>query len=214
MKNFIQSLIIYCIYRILYFTWRIEFKESPDFIEAQKSKTPHVLSMWHGNELAILHISWRYKLAALVSQSKDGSLMDQVIRWMGVKTARGSSSRGAVSGFKALVKITRKGYGAIFAVDGPKGPYREIKPGVFEMARLTRGPVFPSGVAVSSYWMSKKSWNKAILPKPFAKIVIVWGEAFEFNPKETDPRSPDLSKDLAHMMHNAEQEALRLLAQK
>lgn len=214
MKAFLKSLLIFVLYRSLYASWRIEIVEPESLKNDIKSKKPYLFSAWHGNELAILHIPYRYKLAALVSKSSDGQLMATVLKWMGVKLARGSSSNGAVSGFKALLKLSKKGLGTILTVDGPKGPYRKIKPGIFETARLVKGNIYPCGVAVSNYWMSKKSWNKAILPKPFAKIVIVWGDAFSFDYKATDPRSPDLSNDLSQLMHNAEQEALRLLALK
>lgn len=214
MKQTLKALLIYIIYRSLYATWRIHFVEPKALKDDLKNKKPYVMSAWHGNELAFLHVGMRYNLAALVSQSSDGELMAKVVSWMGVKLARGSSSRGAVSGFKALIKLARTGLGTFLTVDGPKGPYRVIKPGVFETARLVKGNIYPCGVAVSSYWMSKKSWNKAILPKPFAKIIIYWGEPFSFDFKNTDPRSPDLSNDLSQLMHGAEQEALHLLAQK
>lgn len=214
MKNYIKFALVYLLYHSLYFTWRVSYVESEEFKEDLKNKNSYLLSMWHGSELSVLFIPYRYKLAALVSQSKDGQLMTDVLQAMGVKIARGSSSKGAVSGFKALIKLVKTGLGCIFAVDGPKGPYRKIKPGLFEMARLSRSKIYPLGVSVSSYWMSKKSWNKAILPKPFAKIVIVVGDSYKYDLKNTDPRSTDLSNELSLLMHGAEQESLHLLAHK
>ncbi|MEC9284330.1 MAG: DUF374 domain-containing protein [Bdellovibrionota bacterium] len=213
MKQMFIAFLIFIFYRCLYLTWKIEIVESVDFKNNLEKKQPYLISLWHGNELAVLHISSRYKLSALVSHSKDGQLMTNVLKMMGVKIARGSSSRGGIGGLKALIRLIKKGFATVYAVDGPKGPYRVIKPGLFEAAKLSGAKIYPSGVAVSSYWMSKKSWNKAILPKPFSKIVMVIGSPMEVSKIKAAPRSPDLRLEMTQSMHNAEQEALARLAE-
>ncbi|MAF89966.1 MAG: hypothetical protein CL674_01740 [Bdellovibrionaceae bacterium] len=213
MKQKFFAFLIFIFYRCLQMTWKIQIIESEDFKKDLEEKQPYLISLWHGNELAILHISKRYKLSALVSHSKDGQLMTNVLQMMGVKIARGSSSRGGVGGLKALIRLIKKGFATVYAVDGPKGPYRVIKPGLFEAAKLSRAKIYPSGIAVSNYWMSKRSWNKAILPKPFSKIVMVIGKPMTAEAVKADPRSTDLRLEMTQSMHNAEQDALARLAE-
>ncbi|MFK8137371.1 MAG: lysophospholipid acyltransferase family protein [Bdellovibrionales bacterium] len=212
MKQTLKAVLILILYRLLYFTWRIETIEPVSLKEKRKHGGLYILAAWHGNELAMLHIGLHHKLVALISMSKDGYLMNFVLKAFKYKTVRGSSSKGAISGFKALVKHIKNGYSSVFAVDGPRGPYRTIKPGVFESSRIASAPIYPSGIAISNYWLSRKSWNKAVLPKPFAKIVLVWGSPMDSISRDQDPRSLDLSEDLKNRMYAAEQEAQRLLA--
>src|SRR2546430_3297046 len=96
--------------------------EPPKMKELMKNKQPLVFAMWHGNELAMIAFVKYYKVGTMTSQSKDGELMDFVLRKLGFKTSRGSSTRGAVSALKGLVRISKSGYIPMFPVDGPKGP--------------------------------------------------------------------------------------------
>src|SRR5690606_18737721 len=104
---------------------------------------------WHGDELAVLHLVKRYRLATMTSTSKDGAIIDYVIRKLGGDTSRGSSTRGAVTALKGLVRLGRSGRVLSLAVDGPKGPIYEPKPGVFELSKLCGAAIVPVGVAVT-----------------------------------------------------------------
>ena len=98
------------------------------------------------------------------------------------------------------------------AVDGPKGPLYEVKPGVFELSRLANALIVPTGVAASKAHVFKKSWNKAILPWPFTRLVIYFDEPLESLEKNADPKDPDLAKSLASSLFNAHQQAAKLIA--
>lgn len=213
LKQKIIASVVYIIYRTLLLTWRVRIIESETLQNCLKNKESFVMGSWHGNELAQIHIGLKYPLCALTSNSKDGEIMSNILNWFHIKTARGSSSRNAVSGLKALLRLKKEIQGSIFAVDGPRGPFREIKAGIFEVAKLTKSQIFVSGVATNRAWVSHRSWNKAFLPKPFAKIVIVWSDSFGPLSKEDDPRSLDLSKNLKQKFDAAEHEAQRILAQ-
>ncbi len=87
-----------------------------------ENKKPVVLAHWHGDELALLSIVKRYRIATIASQSKDGELMAKVLKWLGAKTSRGSSSRGGVQALKRSFAFGKRWGNCSFAVDGPKGP--------------------------------------------------------------------------------------------
>lgn len=173
------------------------------------NQVPIILAHWHGDELALLHLIGHYKICTISSQSKDGEIMNTVIRLLGGKTVRGSSSRGAVQALKGLLRLlqNRKG-NTSFALDGPKGPIYEIKPGVFEVSRFLNsqnlgGRIYPAGITASSCWRAQRAWNKAILPKPFSKVVLHWGAPLAPISRDRDPRDAVLRQDLSLAMKAA-----------
>lgn len=185
MKAFFASYFLYFLYRLFQFTWTIEIRESNALKELlQKDKT-FVVAHWHGEELGILHLLKRYRVACMVSQSFDGELVARMIHHFGSKAVRGSSSRGAVQALKGILRLAKEGWRPSVAVDGPRGPRHEVKLGVVEIARVLKVPILPINMACSRSFIFKKSWNKSELPLPFSRIVILWGEPIEYDPTQT-----------------------------
>jgi hypothetical protein len=59
--------------------------------------------------------------------------------------------------------------------DGPRGPRRELKPGLVMVASLTGLPVVPVGIGFTRAWRFG-SWDRFALPRPFSTLVGVFGE--------------------------------------
>lgn len=211
-KRKVIPFFVWLFYRTWISTWRMRVIEPPQLKEQLKKEPGKIIfSMWHGNELAAIAFSKYYKLATMTSTSEDGQIMDFVLRRLGFQTSRGSSTRGAVSALKGLVRLARKGHITVFPVDGPKGPLYEPKPGVFELSRLTQGYIYPCGIACSSAIRFEKSWNKTFLPRPFSKVVMYWGEPMEPIQKSMDPRNPQLSSKLKAALDAAGRDAAKRL---
>lgn len=143
---------------------------------------PFVIAHWHHDELGILHLLKRYHVACMISLSKDGALIARVAELLGAKVSRGSSSRGAVQALKGILRLSKEGWRPSVAVDGPRGPIYKVKPGVIEIARVIKSPIFTISMCSSRSYISKKSWNKLELPLPFSTIVIRWSDAIHYNP--------------------------------
>ncbi|WP_413585861.1 lysophospholipid acyltransferase family protein [Bdellovibrio sp. HCB274] len=203
---------MFVFYRTLSWTWRVRLFEPESLKKSLENRSPVVLAHWHGDELALLSIVKRYRIATIASQSKDGELMATVLKWMGAKTSRGSSSRGSVQALKGLLRLVKDGGNCSFAVDGPKGPLHKVKPGVFELSRMIHGPIYAAGVYVDRAVYFPRSWNKTFLPKPFAKVVIVWSESLPPVTKEQDPRNPDLALELESLLHRTREQAVNFIA--
>jgi lysophospholipid acyltransferase (LPLAT)-like uncharacterized protein len=208
----IEKWLVYLTYRFLISLWRVHAVESPELQALLAEKKAVIFAHWHGDEIALVYAIRRYKIATMVSTSKDGALMDFVIRRFGGATSRGSSTRGAVSALKGLVRLCRGGRNASVAVDGPKGPIYVPKPGVFELARLCHLPIVPCGVAYSRPHVFQKSWNKAALPLPFSKIVLYFGVPLPPLTKNDDPKSPELIKRLADELNGTKRQAAKIIA--
>ncbi|MBK7845301.1 MAG: lysophospholipid acyltransferase family protein [Bdellovibrionales bacterium] len=200
------------LYRLLSVTWRVRVIEDPLFVGRREAGLPTLLAHWHGDELAVLHLVSRLHLATMTSTSSDGQIIDYVIRRLGGVTSRGSSTRGGIVALKGLLRLGKTGRPISMAVDGPKGPLHQVKSGVFEISRLLDAPIFPVGVFCTSVFVFKKSWNKAILPCPFSRITIIFGEPLGPVSKRADPRSSELAERLSLSLDNAKQQALKFIA--
>lgn len=211
-KSTLLAALIFLIYRTLSLTWRRSSSSHPELAEDIKAGKPIILAFWHGHELAMLSYASEYKFATMTSISSDGQLMAKVLRWMGAKTSDGSSSRKAVQGLKGLIRLAKLGYIPVVPVDGPRGPIYEPKPGVFELSRLLGAKIYPGAVAVDSYHLFHKSWNKTFLPYPFARVHLHWGEPFSPITKDMDPRDPELALRLKDAINAAGQSALKKIA--
>lgn len=207
LRHYFLPIAIYVFYRLLVASWRITLDESPDFRKALADRSPVILAHWHGDELALMHLLVRYRIATITSTSKDGELMNRVLSLMGVPTARGSSSRGGAGALRGIISYCRRnGNNVSFAVDGPKGPIYKAKPGVFEFSRLMNAPIYAVSVGVSSPWIFHRSWNKCVLPKFFSRVNITIQPALPEVCRNTDPRDPALAHRLESILNEGKQQ--------
>lgn len=110
-------------------------------------------------------------LTIMVSQSRDGEYAARLAGFFDVKTVRGSSTRGGSGALKELThKIENEGTNGGMVVDGPVGPARVAKIGAALMARNAQVPLIPRVWSADRCWVLN-SWDRLIIPKPFAKIV-------------------------------------------
>jgi lysophospholipid acyltransferase (LPLAT)-like uncharacterized protein len=139
----------------------------------------------------------------MVSLSDDGRMQATALGLLGFHVVRGSSSRGGARGLAALVRAMRGGRDAAFAVDGPRGPYGVVKPGVILAARRTGALLVPMGGAVLGGHVFARAWDRFALAWPFARAAVVLGPA-------VDPFAEDVEKALetAIKQANAAAEAL------
>ncbi len=139
------------------------------------SSCPWVLALWHGHLLPLLAHERRGPIAALVSHSPDGQLLAWAMRWFGVTSVRGSSSRGGREGLLAMTERLLAGSDVAFAVDGPRGPRGVPRPGALAAADRTNAWVVPYAVACSRATVLA-SWDRFQIPWPFSRVVVVLGE--------------------------------------
>lgn len=180
----------YLLFKLWSSSWRIKVVFHPETQKLIDEGHPISLAHWHGDEIPLLSQVKRFKLATMTSTSKDGELIDFAIKKLGGSTARGSSTRGGIGALKGLIKLARNGYTCSLAVDGPKGPIYKVKPGILEIASLTRASLVPAAASTSFGLVLKKSWNKALLPWPFAKVVLTFDK----------PLPPQTSRDKADLL--------------
>ena len=144
----------------------------PEIAKRIKEGKPVVFGHLHQDDISLISFFKGTKVAVLVSHSKDGNLLARYFHKIGFVPARGSSSRGAVSGFLELLRLTKEENvkWITFAVDGPRGPVGLSKKGIFKLAEILNAPVVPVVALAPKRWTFHKSWLKAFIPKPFSTL--------------------------------------------
>jgi len=147
-----------------------------------------IFSCWHNELFACTTGRGNKKLVTIVSRSRDGEYLARVLNALGLRTARGSSSKG---GFRALVEAVHimrdEARDAIITVDGPRGPRHEVKDGVIYLAQKTDAYLVPVRALSSRAKVFEKAWDKFELPLPGASCTIVYGEPYKVTDEKLTP---------------------------
>lgn len=143
--------------------------------ERERRGEPFILAFWH-RHLLLMPYSYRGKrISVLVSQSSDGELIARTVARLGIDSSRGSSSRGGIAGMRTLLRKASDGWDIAFTPDGPRGPLREVQPGVILAAAATGLPIQPVALAATRAKLLR-SWDRFVVPVPFSTVHFVYGE--------------------------------------
>jgi len=145
-----------------------------------------ILCTWHQHFFAaIRHFqSYRaFKPALMISKSSDGEIIAGVAKKSGWHTVRGSSSRGGKEALRKMIDHVNQTRLAGHIVDGPRGPAGTVKAGVVQLAHAADAAIIPFYVSADRAWYFN-SWDSFFIPKPFARVVISFGEMIKFTPAE------------------------------
>jgi lysophospholipid acyltransferase (LPLAT)-like uncharacterized protein len=165
-------------------TTRMERINADAFRVHQAAGRPVVFALWHGQLLPPTWLHRQEGMVTLASRSADGEYIARVLDHWGYHVVRGSSSRGGEGALRELVRLIHAGRSVAITADGPRGPREKLKFGVLQMAQLTGAPLVPVGTAASRAWRFN-SWDRFLLPLPFARIRIAYGDAV-YIPRDTD----------------------------
>ncbi|HLS79863.1 MAG TPA: lysophospholipid acyltransferase family protein [Steroidobacter sp.] len=121
----------------------------------------------------------------MISPSVDGQAPTMLALLYGAHVVRGSGSYTGVRAVRGVHQaIVKEGISPAITPDGPRGPRFVLKPGAIFVAQITGKPVVPIAYAASPA-RKLKTWDKFIIPAPFAKICIAIGEPY-FPPPQLD----------------------------
>jgi lysophospholipid acyltransferase (LPLAT)-like uncharacterized protein len=74
---------------------------------------------------------------------------------------------------------------AAMICDGPRGPAFRMKPGAPFLALHSGAFVVPASFAAEKAWIWG-SWDRFQIPKPFARVHLLWGEPIPPQNPQTD----------------------------
>ena len=213
LKIHVLPYLAFALHRLLSWTWRVDTYFCDELKEDWKAGRPTVYAHWHKDETTLIINIREMRAGILNSKSTDGRLMQKVVQLYGAKTADGSSSRDGVQALKGLIRLAKSGRNPTVAVDGPRGPYKVIKPGIMQLSRLCNAKIYPGTIQYSRAWQFPKSWDKTYLPKPFSKITIYWGPPMDAVQKKQDPKSPELAEKLAEHFAESERKSVKFFTE-
>jgi len=167
--------------RLLAGTWRVRTEHEERWRSLYEAKRPHVFLLWHEVLLPLLWHHRRQGIAIVVSENRDGQYLADFALKLGYRAVRGSSSRGAARALLGAVRELRAGGSVAFTPDGPRGPRRELKPGVVAAAQRGGGVIVPIHARADRGWRLD-SWDRFLIPKPAARVTVVYGRPFEVEP--------------------------------
>jgi lysophospholipid acyltransferase (LPLAT)-like uncharacterized protein len=160
--------------RALAATWRIDVVGAEHLAVTRRAGGGFVFALWHRTLVPLLWWHRRQDVTLLVSRHADGELLADTAARLGYRLARGSSTRGGATALRAIIRTLDAGGAVAVTPDGPVGPARVVKPGALAAARRAHAPILPVSAGASSAWQLA-SWDRLIIPRPFARVRIAYG---------------------------------------
>ncbi len=174
-RSFIPALAVFLVRALaLTLRWRVV-----DRCGFSTRSQPVVGVFWHNRLLVVPVFYNRFsggrKGYCLTSPSKDGAIVAGVMDRFNIGSVRGSSSRRGATAMREMAAVLEAGNDMAITPDGPKGPRYFFHPGALKLAQLSGKALVLVHVDYSRYW-ELKSWDGFRIPKPFARVDVVFGE--------------------------------------
>lgn len=172
--------------------WSVEGAAIPERLVA--AGRPFIVAFWHGR-LLMMPEAWRYspRFNMVISHHPDGQLIAHTVKHLGIDTIVGSSSRGGTAALRAMLRALAGGACVGVTPDGPRGPRMRASAGVVHVARLSGAPIVPLAYSAAPSRLLG-SWDRLMVPLPFARGVIQWGEPIGI---ETDAGEAEIAAAVA-----------------
>jgi lysophospholipid acyltransferase (LPLAT)-like uncharacterized protein len=174
------------LYRVWARTLRLQV-EDPNGVVALVRDRPVIFAIWHNRLLMLPRVFDpcfpTRQSYGLISASGDGDLIASFIERSGYGTIRGSSSRKGVIALRQLVDTLAADGNVLVTPDGPRGPVYQVSQGIIFLSQKSGAPVVPIHMEYSRCWRLK-SWDRFVVPWPFAKLRAIFGAPITVPPIE------------------------------
>ena len=168
--------LLYYFARIYTATFRLKIENDSEWIEYLEKGGRVLLCCWHQQFFVGVRVFARYKkyeTSVMISKSLDGDIASRVAEAADVYPVRGSSSRNGGPALKEMIRRLNRGCLAVHLLDGPRGPAGVVKGGAIALAFGADAAIAPGYVAADRAWYAK-SWDKYMIPKPFARVTVTF----------------------------------------
>jgi len=145
-----------------------------------EQKQNYVLAFWHGTMTLPWYLHRNSGFAALISKSKDGNLLSNILKKWNYEVVRGSSSSGGNIALGIMIDFAKNNFSVAVTPDGPRGPSHKFKAGAVITAKKSGIPLILAGVGFKK---KKKlnNWDKFEVPYFFSKANIVYSDPVYVN---------------------------------
>lgn len=140
------------------------------------------------------------KTGFMISPSVDGQAPTMLAQLYGAHVVRGSGSYTGMRAVRGVYQaIVKDNISPGITPDGPRGPRFKFKPGAIFTAQISRKAVVPIAYAAKPAWILK-TWDKFVIPLPFAKVSIAIGEPYFPAQKLDDEQMEAAQRELERRM--------------
>ncbi|NWF89990.1 MAG: lysophospholipid acyltransferase family protein [Ignavibacteriaceae bacterium] len=173
--RFIGNFVLHFSISVLCKTMRISFVNKDVITKLENEGKNYILAFWHGTMLLPWYLNKNKKFAALISKSKDGELLNKILKRWKYNVIRGSSSVGGDVALGIMVDFAKNGYSVAITPDGPRGPAFKLKAGAVVTAKKSGLPLVLVGIG---YKKKKflRSWDSFQVPFFFTKANVVYSD--------------------------------------
>ncbi len=146
--------------------------------DALQKHSSYIIGTWHNNAYFANWLLKGRSVRPMISRSRDGEIITQVMENFGFKAFRGSSSEGGSQALREMIREAKKPEPFAITVDGPLGPIYNVKLGIITLAKMTGLPIIPWDYQAVNQFVAEKSWDRHKLPKPLTVIFSAYGDPF------------------------------------
>ena len=205
MRYYVLKFLLKLIVRLGH-TYRYKYinKEFKEHILKSSPNKNYIHAFWHQNILAAANLTIDVPHILMSSLSRDGDIIHDIFGRYGYVFARGSSSRGGKDALLQMIRqMNSEKLPGVITVDGPKGPFKVPKHGIFKVAQKTQTPIIPLCLYPEEFW-EFNSWDRFRLPKPFTTIIVLYGNPIYVGPEMDNSHFSVLSEKLKKALEELE----------
>jgi len=200
----LAALLTYAILETLWRTSRLRFIGLDRLTTLAREQGAVVPVFWHQHLLMcgrfVVDRRSGLKSGFMISPSVDGQGPTILAELYGAHVVRGSGSYTGVRAVRGVYQaIVKDGISPGITPDGPRGPRFKFKPGAIFTAQISRKAVVPIAYAAKPAWILR-TWDKFVVPPPFAKVVIAIGEPYFPAEKLEDQQMQAAQRELERRM--------------
>jgi lysophospholipid acyltransferase (LPLAT)-like uncharacterized protein len=176
--------IIYRIARLYCATFRLKIENETEWLDYLEEGGRILICCWHQQffvGVRVFNKYRKYRPPLMSSRSLDGQIAAGVAQRSGFYTVWGSSSRGGGNALKEMISRIKQHRLAVHILDGPRGPAGVVKAGVIAMANSSGAVIIPGFVTADRAWYLH-SWDRFMIPKPFARVTVTFCPKIELPP--------------------------------
>jgi lysophospholipid acyltransferase (LPLAT)-like uncharacterized protein len=167
--------------------------EGEEHIRGDGNGRPSIVVSWHGRTLAGMgHFvaTTAPNRIALISDDVKGWVVGLWLRTLGFQACPISERTRSLAAGRRLVRLVhrvRNGVTLLMNPDGPYGPARVPKEGLYWIARKTGAQIVPVGAFTATACRLPR-WDRYLLPLPFSRIGVCYGCPLEIDGHERSER--------------------------
>jgi lysophospholipid acyltransferase (LPLAT)-like uncharacterized protein len=193
---------IYGAVRLYSMTFRLKVENEAQWRDYLEQGGKVLICLWHQHLIiAVLFLSRykKYNPSVMISRSLDGDIATRVAEAGGFFSVRGSSSKGGSAALKEMISRIKQYRMGAHILDGPRGPAGIVKSGVIAMAYSADAVIVP-GYAIADRAWYMNSWDRFVIPKPFARITVHFCQKIILPPLKDEEDFENQRKSLENIM--------------